>query len=136
MIAKWIQVSPMIIVEDQTGKRRIVLPQEVIFRDAGALGFKWATNQSGFRKYFHNNFALGVKNGALIPSVVLKQAFETHAADPNVGVVSRDVKNQFHQFNRAMLMRCLEQNFGVGFETIVVFCVVFGYSHYGCDQTV
>ena len=72
MIAKWIQVSishDHSIVEDQTGKRRIVLPQEVIFRDAGALGFKWATNQSGFRKYFHNNFALGVKNGALIPSV-------------------------------------------------------------------
>ena len=128
LIAKWLQASPLVIVETALGKRRVVFPQEVLFRDFGALAFKWALRQKGFREYFGNNYALGVKNGALIPSVVLRETLESNILNPQVGVVSRDVKNQFHEFDRLRLFECLLENhnvvdlrpllYGAGFLTI------------------
>lgn len=107
-MAEYMQSSPLVIVEaSSTGKRRVVFPQEIFFRDASALGLKWAEKQPNFRKFFHNQYAMGVKNGGLVPSVVLQATMEKHAADASVGIVSRDIENQFHTFSRELLLKRL-----------------------------
>jgi hypothetical protein len=105
LIADFLQRSPVVIVETgASAKRRVVFPQEVIFRDVGTLAARWAEQQEGFRAFFHNQYAMGVPNGALIPSIVLRSCMQEHAGDPSVGVVSRDIQNQFHTFDRARLI--------------------------------
>ncbi len=105
LIADLLQRSPVqIVASGSASKLRAVMPQEVIFRDACTLAARWAEQQPGFRAFFHNQFAMGVPNGALVPSVALRSCLQRHQNDPSVGVVSRDIQNQFHTFDRAKLI--------------------------------
>jgi hypothetical protein len=77
LIADFLQRSPIVIVESgAAAKLRVVFPQEVIFRDVGTLAARWAEEQPGFRAFFHNQYAMGVPNGTLIPSIALRSCMQ------------------------------------------------------------